>query len=63
MQKQIQKIDSSLEKIEKGYERIFEFVNPELIYSYLKKREKILSKTKWRILKLSKKAMVESFTY
>ena len=60
MEKQIQKNEASLKKVAEGIERALngEFKNGEMILSVLFKRERILEKTRKKLLKLNKKHFI-----
>lgn len=60
MQKQIEKNEASLKKVAEGIERTLngEFENGELILDLLSKRERILEKTRRKLVKLNKKHFI-----
>lgn len=60
MQKQIEKNEASLKKVAEGIEKVLngEFKNGELILSILYKRERILEKTRKKLVKLNKKHFI-----
>ena len=60
MQKQIQNIDNSIKKVEKGILECFEwkYTNNNLIIDILNKREKILQKTRKKLVKINMENLV-----